>query len=296
MGRERPAGLPVGAVLHEGPISGSGFISGHCGGRGGAGHRRGPLPVPARPPGGLDARLGGGAWPASTSARTSRSTSSAASPPAGRSARWCTGSSACPAGNRRSRPRRRAAAPLRARRSATCARPTSRPAARTRSTASTTTVAAVYVKVLDPDRFERDWLYRLYRLLVVPRHQGRRRRGAAGPAGRARGVRRDDRAGTRRPDAAGDPGPRQRPRGAVVVQEYVVGRPLDDLPPDERDPRPAARQVWEQVALLHDAADRPPRPGGLQRAGRRRRAGHGSWTSATRQAPPTPTWPGTSPS
>ena len=42
-------------------------------------------------------------------------------------------------------------------------------------------------------------------------------------------------------------------RGAVVVQEYVRGRPLDDLSADERDPRPAAREVWQQVALLRAA-------------------------------------------
>ena len=36
------------------------------------------------------------------------------------------------------------------------------------------------------------------------------------------------------------------------MQEYVDGRPLDDLPPEELTPDLLAA-VWEQVALLHAA-------------------------------------------
>jgi undecaprenyl-diphosphatase len=41
-------------------------------------------------------------------------------------------------------------------------------------------------------------------------------------------------------------------RGAVVVQEYVVGRPLDELPSEDLTPELLA-EVWEQVALLRKA-------------------------------------------
>ena len=127
-----------------------------------------------------------------------------------------------------------------------------------------------YVKVLDPDRFERDWLYRLYRLLTVrdikdadavaPLGQQAEHEAVAAMTARERGVRVPPVILARGND-----------RGAVVVQEYVRGRPLDDLSADERGPD-LLRAIWQQVALLRDGPHRPPRPGGLEHPGRRRRA------------------------
>ncbi len=109
----------------------------------------------------------------------------------------------------------------------------------------------VYVKVLDPDRFERDWLYRLYRLIVVrdikdadavaPLGQQAEHEAVAAMTARERGVRVPPVLVARGTD-----------RGAVVVQEYVVGRPLDELAPEELTPD-LLDAVWQQVALLRSA-------------------------------------------
>ena len=109
----------------------------------------------------------------------------------------------------------------------------------------------LYVKALDPDRFERDWLYRLYRLIAVrdvkdadavaPLGQQAEHEAVAAMIARERGVRVPPVVLARGTD-----------RGAVVVQEYVAGRTLDDLPPEEVTPD-LLRQVWEQVAGLHAA-------------------------------------------
>jgi len=106
-----------------------------------------------------------------------------------------------------------------------------------------------YVKALDPDRFERDWLYRLYRLIAVrdvkdadavaPLGEQAEHEAVAAMIARERGVRVPPVVLARGTD-----------RGAVVVQEYVTGRPLDDLPPEEVT-ADLLRQVWEQVARLH---------------------------------------------
>ncbi|MCZ2849775.1 phosphatase PAP2 family protein [Modestobacter sp. VKM Ac-2978] len=109
----------------------------------------------------------------------------------------------------------------------------------------------VFVKVLDPDRYERDWLYRVARWVAVrdvkdadalaPLGQRAEHEAVAALTARQRGVhvpavllaRGDD-------------------RGAVVVQELLPGRPLDELSPAELTPE-LLRRVWEQVALLHRA-------------------------------------------
>ena len=111
--------------------------------------------------------------------------------------------------------------------------------------------ARFYVKALDPDRFERDWLYRLYRLLaardikdadaVAPLGQQAEHEAVAAMTARQRGVRVPPVVLARGTD-----------RGAVVVQEYLVGRPLDELRPEELTPE-LLRQVWEQLALLQAA-------------------------------------------
>ncbi|MGY1593598.1 phosphatase PAP2 family protein [Geodermatophilus sp. SYSU D00708] len=109
----------------------------------------------------------------------------------------------------------------------------------------------LYVKFLEPDRFERDWLYRLWRLLAVrdvkdadavaPLGQQAEHEAVAAMTARGRGVR----------------VPlvllaRGSERGALVVQEFVPGRGLDELPADELTPALLTR-VWHQVALLREA-------------------------------------------
>ncbi|MCZ2839139.1 phosphatase PAP2 family protein [Modestobacter sp. VKM Ac-2985] len=109
----------------------------------------------------------------------------------------------------------------------------------------------VFVKVLDPDRYERDWLYRVARWVAVrdvkdadalaPLGQQAEHEAVAALTARQRGV--------QVPAvllARGDE------RGAVVVQDLLPGRPLDELPPTELTPE-LLRRVWEQVALLHRA-------------------------------------------
>lgn len=109
----------------------------------------------------------------------------------------------------------------------------------------------LYVKALDPDRFERDWLYRLYRVIAVrdikdadavaPLGQQAEHEAVAAMTARERGVRVPAVVLARGTD-----------RGAVVVQEQVTGRPLDDLLPEEITPALLA-QVWQQVARLRSA-------------------------------------------
>src|SRR4051794_30212749 len=108
-----------------------------------------------------------------------------------------------------------------------------------------------YVKVLDPDRYERDWLYRLYRVVVVrdikdadavaPLGQQAEHEAVAAMTARERGVRVPPVVLARGSD-----------RGAVVVQQFVVGRTLDELAPGELTPD-LLSQVWEEVARLRAA-------------------------------------------
>lgn len=109
----------------------------------------------------------------------------------------------------------------------------------------------LYVKVLDPDRFERDWLYRLYRVAAVrdvkdadavaPLGQQAEHEAVAAMTARERGVRVPPVVLARGTD-----------RGAVVVQEHVAGRPLDDLAPEEITSE-LLGEVWGQVARLRAA-------------------------------------------
>lgn len=109
----------------------------------------------------------------------------------------------------------------------------------------------LYVKALDPDRFERDWLYRLYRVVAVrdikdadavaPLGQQAEHEAVAAMTARERGVRVPPVVLARGTD-----------RGAVVVQELVAGRPLDSLAPDEITPQ-LLGEVWRQVARLRAA-------------------------------------------
>ena len=109
----------------------------------------------------------------------------------------------------------------------------------------------LYVKALDPDRFERDWLYRLYRVIAVrdikdadavaPLGQQAEHEAVAAMTARERGVRVPPVVLARGTD-----------RGAVVVQQYVVGRTLDELTAEEITPQLLA-EVWQQVGRLHAA-------------------------------------------
>ncbi|MCF6746654.1 phosphatase PAP2 family protein [Blastococcus sp. KM273128] len=109
----------------------------------------------------------------------------------------------------------------------------------------------LYVKYLEPDRVERDWLYRLYRLLAVrdvkdadavaPLGQQAEHEAVAAMTARERGVRTP-----RILLARGDD------RGALVVQEFLPGQSLDRLPPGALTPALLAG-VWEQVGRLRQA-------------------------------------------
>ncbi|MGY1691495.1 phosphatase PAP2 family protein [Geodermatophilus sp. SYSU D01105] len=109
----------------------------------------------------------------------------------------------------------------------------------------------LYVKFLEPDRAERDWLYRMWRLLAVrdvkdadavaPLGQQAEHEAVAAMTARERGVRVPPVLLARGTD-----------RGAVVVQEFVPGRGLDELPAGELTPELLTR-VWQQVGLLRAA-------------------------------------------
>ena len=249
VGRERPGGLPVGAVLHEGPITGLGFISGHSA-------VAAALATAAAPY--LSRRGRRIVWTLAWAVALSRVYVGAHLPldvVGGIAAGWAIGSLVHwvfgvprwnPTPARAEELLRRCGVAVRDLRPADVDARSSHPFDGVDETGR-----RVYVKLLDPDRFERDWLYRLYRLLVF---RDVKDADAVAPLGRqaeheAFAALTAKERGVRTPSvivARGDA------RGAVVVQEYVVARPLDDLPPDEVTPD-LLRQVWEQVALLHDA-------------------------------------------
>ncbi|MFW3168598.1 phosphatase PAP2 family protein [Geodermatophilus sp. CPCC 206100] len=109
----------------------------------------------------------------------------------------------------------------------------------------------LYVKWLEPDRRERDWLYRLWRLLAVrdvkdadavaPLGQQAEHEAVAAMIARERGVHVPPVLLARGKD-----------RGAIVVQQWLTGRGLDELPADELTPE-LLGAVWQQVALLRAA-------------------------------------------
>jgi undecaprenyl-diphosphatase len=249
VGRERPAGLPVGAILHEGPIGGAGFISGHAA-------VAAALATAAAPY--LSRRSRRVVWAFAWSVALARVYVGAHLPLdvlGGVAAGWAIGSLVHWAfGVPRWEPEIPRVTALLARYGLPVA--SLRPAdVRARSSHPFEAVDATgrrcYVKVLDPDRFERDWLYRLYRLLTVrdikdadavaPLGQQAEHEAVAAMTARERGVRVPPVILARGND-----------RGAVVVQEYVLGRPLDALPAAERDDD-LLRAVWQQVALLRAA-------------------------------------------
>ncbi|MGY1753373.1 phosphatase PAP2 family protein [Blastococcus sp. SYSU D01042] len=249
VGRERPGGLPVGAVLHEGPIGGIGFVSGHSAVAAALATAVAPY---------LSRRGRRIVWSLAWSVALARVYVGAHLPLdilGGLALGWAIGSAvhllfgiprptvrpsrvetllgAVGLGGTRVRP-----APVRA-----------------RSSHPFIGVAPdgvlLYVKYLEPDRAERDWLHRLWRLLWVrdvkdddalaPLGHQAEHEAVAAMAARARGV--------RVPQVIVATG---TDRQAVVVQEHVAGRPLDTLEPAEVTPA-LLREVWHQVRLLHAA-------------------------------------------
>jgi uncharacterized membrane protein YbhN (UPF0104 family) len=249
VGRERPAGLPVGAVLHEGAVGGTGFISGHAA-------VAAALATAAAPY--LGRRSRRTVWVLAWAVAVARVYVGAHLPldiVGGVAAGWAVGSLVHwllgvprwePAVPRVAALLRRLGLPVQALRRADVEARSSHP-----FEAVDDRGRHCYVKVLDPDRFERDWLYRLYRLVaardikdadaVAPLGHQAEHEAVAAMTARERGVRVPPVILAR---GAG--------RGAVVVQEYVAGRTLADLPPDERSAVLLSR-VWQQVALLHGA-------------------------------------------
>ncbi|WP_409329846.1 phosphatase PAP2 family protein [Trujillonella humicola] len=249
VGRERPGGLPVGTVLHEGPIGGLGFVSGHSA-------VAAALATAAAPY--LSRRGRHVVWALAWGVGLARIYAGAHLPldvVGGLALGWAIGSLvhwAFGIPRRTVRPARVEAllsevglpgsrvrpAPVRAR--------SSHPFA-----AVDATGRRLYVKYLEPDRSERDRLYRVWRLLaagdvkdadaMAPLGQQAEHEAVAAMTAHARGVRVPEVVVAR----GGD-------RDAVVVQEHVTGRPLDELDPAEVTPE-LLRAVWEQVDLLHAA-------------------------------------------
>ena len=249
VGRERPGGLPVGAVLHEGTIGGIGFVSGHSAVAAALATAVAPY---------LTRRGRRVAWALAWGVALARVYIGAHLPLdilGGLALGWAIGSAVhllfgIP---------RRTVLPARVERllaAVGLAGTRVRPApVRARSSHPFLGVAPdghlLYVKYLEPDRAERDWLHRLWRLLSVrdtkdddalsPLGHQAEHEAVAAMTARARGV--------RVPEVVVATG---SDRHAVVVQEHVTGRPLDTLEPAEVSPA-LLRGVWEQVALLHAA-------------------------------------------
>ncbi|SEO83585.1 phosphatase PAP2 family protein [Trujillonella endophytica] len=249
VGRERPGGLPVGAVLHEGSIGGIGFVSGHSAVAAALATAVAPY---------LNRRGRRLAWTLAWGVALARVYVGAHLPLdvlGGLALGWAIGSAVhlvfgIP--RRTVRPARVEALLTDVGLPGTRVRPAP---VRARSSHPFLGVAPdgrlLYVKYLEPDRAERDWLHRLWRLLTVrdvkdddalaPLGHQAEHEAVAAMTARARGV--------RVPEVVVATGSDRR---ALVVQEFVPGRPLDTLTPAEITPE-LLRAVWEQVALLHAA-------------------------------------------
>jgi membrane-associated phospholipid phosphatase/uncharacterized membrane protein YbhN (UPF0104 family) len=249
VGRERPGGLPVGAILHEGPVTGLGFISGHSA-------VAAALAAAASPY--LSRRGRRVVWALAWAVALSRVYVGAHLPldiVGGIATGWAIGALVHwifgvprwhPTASRAEELLRRFGLTVRDLRPAGVNARSSHPFDGVDELGR-----RVYVKLVDADRVERDWLHRLYRLLVfrdikdadavAPLDRQAEHEAFAALTARERGV--------RTPSivlARGDA------RAAVVVQEYVVGRPLDELSPEEVTAE-LLGEIWEQVARVHDA-------------------------------------------
>lgn len=247
--RERPGGFAVDPFFPEGPIEGLGFISGHAA-------VAAALATAAAPY--LTRRTRRVAWGVAAAVAISRIYVGAHLPLdiiGGAAAGWAIGSLVHwafglprwePSARRVGALLARYGLPVRDLRPSTVVARSSHP-----FEAVDETGRRVYVKVLDPDRFERDWLYRLYRVVAVrdikdadavaPLGQQAEHEAVAAMTARERGV--------RVPPVLLARG---NQKGAVLVQEYRVGTPLDELLPDDVTPGLLA-EVWHQLALLRGA-------------------------------------------
>ncbi|WP_456870207.1 phosphatase PAP2 family protein [Geodermatophilus sp. SYSU D00766] len=249
VGRERPAGLPVGAVLHEGPIGGAGFVSGHSA-------VAAALATAAAPY--LTRRGRRVAWTLAWSVAVARVYVGAHLPldvVGGIALGWAIGSLVhwvfgVPA---REVPPARVEALLRR-----FGLPVTEVVAAPVRARSSQPFQAVdgdghrlYVKYLEPDRHERDRLHRMWRVFAAGDVKDA---DALAPLGyqaehEAVAALTAERRGVRVPAvllARGGDG------DAVVVQEFVDGRPLDELGPGELTPG-LLREVWSEVARMHAA-------------------------------------------
>lgn len=249
VGRERPAGFPVDAALRDGTVSGIGFVSGHAAVA--AALATAAVPYLSR----RGRRL---AWASAWSVALARVYVGAHLPldvVGGVAVGWAIGSLVhWVFGIPRWRPVPRKVAallhryglPVRDLAPAPVVARSSHP-----FVARDERDRRLYVKALDPDRFERDWIYRLYRLVAVrdikdadavaPLGRQAEHEAVAAMTARERGVRVPPVVLARGSD-----------KGAVVVQEFVDGRVLDALPVDELTADLLCR-VWAQVALLRRA-------------------------------------------
>ncbi|WP_448628144.1 phosphatase PAP2 family protein [Geodermatophilus sp. URMC 64] len=249
VGRERPAGLPVGAVLHEGVTSGAGFISGHSAVAAAMATAAAPY---------LSRRWRRVVWVLAWTVGLARIYVGAHLPldvVGGLAAGWAIGSLVHwgfgvprwqPGAARVAGILRRMGLPVDDVVPAGAGARSSHP-----FTAVDGGGRRVFVKVLDPDRYERDWLFRLARVIgarevkdadaLAPLGQQAEHEAVAALTAAQRGV--------RVPPVLLARGSN---RGAVVVQVHVTGRTLDRLPAAELTPELLDR-VWEQVALLHAA-------------------------------------------
>jgi glycosyltransferase 2 family protein len=249
VGRERPAGFDVDAVLRDGTVSGIGFISGHSA-------VAAALAAAAVPY--LSRRGRRAVWALAWTVALARVYVGAHLPldvVGGVAAGWAIGSLVHwvlgvprwdPAPERVAAALQGFGLPVRELRPASVRIRSSHP-----FSAVDGSGRRLYVKVLDPDRFERDWLYRLYRVLVVrdlkdadamaPLGQQAEHEAVASMTARERGVRTPAVLLARGGDL-----------GAVVVQDEIVARPLDELSDAELTPE-LLTEVWQQVALMHTA-------------------------------------------
>ncbi|MGY1722094.1 phosphatase PAP2 family protein [Blastococcus sp. SYSU DS0533] len=249
VGRERPGGFAVEVNFPEGPVGGLGFVSGHSA-------VAAALATAAVPY--LSRRTGRVAWGLAWSVALARVYVGAHLPldvVGGVAVGWAIGSLvhwAFGVPRREVDPRRLGRLLSRLGLPVVDIRPAAVEARSSHPFEATTGAGQrLYVKYLEPDRAERDWLYRLYRLLAVrdvkdadavaPLGQQAEHEAVAAMTARERGVRTP-----RILLARGDD------RGAVVVQDFVPGRSLDDLPPGTVAPQLLA-EVWAQVGLLHQA-------------------------------------------
>jgi glycosyltransferase 2 family protein len=249
VGRERPAGLPVGAILHEGPLMGIGFVSGHAA-------VAAALATAAAPY--LTRRPRRVVWGLAWTVALARVYVGAHLPLdilGGLALGWALGSAVHwllgvprwqPAAETVQRLLERFGLPVRDLRAAHVTARSSHPFVGTDDTGR-----PLFVKVLDPDSADVDRLYRLARFLAVrdtkdddalaPLGQQVEHEAVVAMAARHRGVNAPEVLFARGTDG-----------GAVLVQEQVTGQPLDALPVTAVDPL-LLRRVWQQVRQLHGA-------------------------------------------